>query len=195
MPRPSLTLSIEQLLVSVKKLEGNLRAAGLPPVLARLPLWCLAWHYNGMITGKTARIVKIGGRIRRWQGMVQKMDDDPQARIELIDMDQTMRRDLDATRQTLWELRGICLDVRQLFGSMGYRSARLKSRQDAFLSAVDDVLEGAGVLQQAMTTHDAVALHELRRLQAEQQNGVPDDAPAAAPVTSAERGAAPAAAN
>ncbi|WP_295999810.1 hypothetical protein [Rugamonas sp.] len=169
MRRTTLSLSIEQLLASVKKLEGSLRAAGLPPVLARLPLWCLGWYYCAMIDGKTTRILKIGARIGRWQAMVRKMKDDERCCTELIDMDQTMRRDLESTKQTLWELRGICLDVRQLFSNMNYDSARMARKQDAFLAAVGDVLEGASALQGAMASHDAAALSALRRLQAEPQ--------------------------
>jgi len=166
MQRPSLGSNIERLLVSVKRLEGGLRSAGLPPVLARLPVCWLAWHYCAMIDGKTARISRIGGRLRRWLAAMRRIDGKPAARTELIDLDQSMWRDLEATRLALWELRGICLDVCQLFSRIGYASARLQRKQDAFLRAVDTALALIHALQQAMTEHDSTALVLLRQMEA-----------------------------
>jgi hypothetical protein len=76
MPRLSLSISIERLLMSVQRLEGGLRSAGLPRVLARLPACCLCWHYCAMIDGKTARIVRIGVRLERWLSAVRRMAGD-----------------------------------------------------------------------------------------------------------------------
>jgi hypothetical protein len=84
-----------------------------------------------------------------------------------------MRRDLESTKQTLWELRGICLDVRQLFSRMGYGSARLQRRQDAFLHAVGAVIDQATTLQLAVSEHDSAALALLQQLQAGRQQAPP----------------------
>lgn len=175
MSRPSLNISIERLLVSVKRLEGGLRTAGLPPVLARLPACWLCWHYCVMIDGKTARIVRIGARLNHWLAALRRMDGNPAARTELIDLDQAMRRDLEATRQPLWELRGICLDVCQLFGRIGYASARLQRKQDAFLREIDTVLELTHALQQAVAEHDSAAITLLREQEAGRRLAPPAD--------------------
>jgi len=175
MPRPSLSISIERLLVSVKRLEGGLRTAGLPPVLARLPACWLCWHYCAMIEGKTVRIARIGARLSHWLSALRRMDGNPAARAELIDLDQAMRRDLDATKQPLWELRGICLDVCQLFSRIGYASARLQRKQDAFLREIDTVLDLTHALQQAVAEHDRAALALLRALEAERRMAPPAD--------------------
>jgi len=175
MPRPSLSISLERLLVSVKRIEGGLRSAGLPPVLARLPVCWLCWHYCAMIDGKTARIDRIGGRLGHWLSALRRIDGNSAARTELIDLDQAMRRDLESTKHTLWELRGICLDVRGLFSGIGYASARLQRKQDAFLRAVDTALERVHALQQALVEHDSAALVLLREQAAERLPAPPAD--------------------
>jgi hypothetical protein len=147
-------------------------------VLARLPVCWLCWHYCAMIDGKTVRIARIGVRLERWMSLVRRMDETPAARTELIDQDQSMRRDLESTKHTLWELRGICLDVRQLFSSIGYHSARLQRKQQAFLHAVDAVLELSNALQHSMGEHDSAAIVLLRQLAAERLLALPAGAAA-----------------
>jgi hypothetical protein len=46
--------------------EAWLRRAGLPVVLARVPVWLLCLQYCIMMRGKTTRITRVAGRIARW---------------------------------------------------------------------------------------------------------------------------------
>jgi hypothetical protein len=76
-----------------------------------------------------------------------------------------MQRDIEITRRTLWDLRNICIDVGQLFDSLGYGSSGLQRRREHFLRVVGDSYEMAGILQQAMAEHDSGALVLMQQMQ------------------------------
>jgi hypothetical protein len=67
---PSINLSIEQLLLSVKKLERQICAAGLPMWMARLPVFCLSWYYCRMLDEKIARMQRVLQKFRKWLSFV-----------------------------------------------------------------------------------------------------------------------------
>lgn len=165
MRHPSLGLSIQQLLLSVRKLEQGMAALGLPRWMARLPVSWLCWYYCRLLDRKIARIVHIAGRIAKWRASLQSLGTHEHARTELLDLDRSMRADLEATRSVLWELREASLDVVRVFDSLGYSTPGLQRRQQAFLAVLEESHASAGVMQQLLTAHDELALFLLRQMQ------------------------------
>jgi hypothetical protein len=82
--------------------------------------------------------------------------------MELIDVDLSMRKDIELTKTTLWELRSYCLDVGRMFDQLSYKSARLQRRQAVFLKLLEDSCASACVMQDAVAAHDSAALALLR---------------------------------
>ncbi len=164
--RPSsISVSIVQLLRTVKKIELGMRSIGLPSFLARLPVGCLCWYYCKLLDEKIARIGRIGEKIRRWRGTLQEMGREGPAQTELIDIDKGLHADLESTRKVLWELREVCLDVARMFERLGFSSAGLLRRQHAFLRVLEESYASAGMMQELLATHDQVAIALLRQQQ------------------------------
>ncbi|MES2263345.1 MAG: hypothetical protein V4724_32890 [Pseudomonadota bacterium] len=158
--------SIEAMLLRLKKLEGQLRAAGIPAFLARLPCSLLGLHYCMTMEAKIGRVQRIAERIKAWLASVQALSARPEAQTELIDVSLGMRNDIEVTKRTLRDLRAICLEVSELFSQAGYKSARLARLQARFVQLLTESYETACVLQVALAAHDRRALALLRQMQA-----------------------------
>ncbi|GGY86172.1 hypothetical protein ACFFTM_16685 [Pseudoduganella plicata] len=143
-----------------------MRKAGLPGILARLPVWVLCLYYCFMMHGKTIRIDRVAERIEHWLETVTALSHNATGRTELIDTDRSMRNDIESTKRTLLTLRELCVDVASMFHSIGFTSRMLEQTQRAFLDAVDDACITASTLQRALEGHDNRAIELLRRLDA-----------------------------
>lgn len=153
-PKPPTDASIERLLGAIRGLERSLRSVGLPRILSRLPLWWLCWHYCRMLDGKIERIGRLAGKFQNWLPMVRIMATTAPTRLELIDADQCLNRDIENTKTDLWALRNYCLDVARMFDNLGYASARMRRRQHRFLALVEQSCASACILQEEMAAHD-----------------------------------------
>ncbi|CAN7463209.1 hypothetical protein LJR289_003058 [Pseudoduganella sp. LjRoot289] len=157
------------MLSRLKKLEQRLRAAGMPHFLLRLPYWMLALQYCYTMHGKMARIERIALRIRAWLASVQELCARQEAATELIDINQSLRDDIEVTKRTLADLRDICLDVSRLFGSVGYSSRRLARLQESLVRLLTDSYDSATLLQDVLAEHDRLALQLLRHMQEQER--------------------------
>jgi len=169
MRQDPLLSNIGEILQKFRRMETRMRKAGLPGFLARLPVWVLCLHYCFMMHGKTMRIDRIGERIEHWLETITALSHNAHARTELIDMDRSMRNDIESTKRTLLTLRELCVDVATMFGSIGYASRMLERTQRSFLDAVDDACITATTLQRALEGHDNRAIELLRQLDASEQ--------------------------
>lgn len=173
MRQDPLLSNIGEILQKFRRMETRMRKAGLPGFVARLPVWVLCLHYCFMMHGKTMRIDRIGERIEHWLETITALSHNAHARTELIDMDRSMRNDIESTKRTLLTLRELCVDVATMFGSIGFASRMLERTQSAFLDAVDDACITATTLQRALEGHDNRAIELLRQLDAREQAGQP----------------------
>jgi hypothetical protein len=172
---PSLS-NIGGILQKFRKMETRMRKAGLPAFVARLPVWVLCLHYCVMMHGKTMRIDRIAERIEHWLETVTGLSHNAHARTELIDMDRSMRNDIESTKRTLLTLRELCVDVASMFRAIGFTSRMLERTQHAFLDAVDDACITASTLQRALEGHDNRAIELLRQLDVREQAPQPAEA-------------------
>ena len=157
--------STRHLIAAVKKLEHSLHTSGLPRWMARLPAWWLGWHYCRMLDHKIARMRRIAHKFEQWLPAIRAADQDARTQLEFIDMDHAMRDDIDATRQTMWELRAYCIDIATMFDQLGYQSARLNRRQRLFLSVIEHTCVQAATMQDMLVAHDARVLALLQQRQ------------------------------
>lgn len=171
MRQDPLLASMGGMLRRFKRAEAWLRKAGLPVVLARVPIWLLCLQYCVMMRGKTARITRIAQRIGRWLETITELSHHEKARLELIDMDSGMRNDIESTKRTLLQLRELCVDVSAMFDSIGFKSAMLDDTQETFLIVVDESCITATTLQRALEMHDKRALALLRELHEAERGG------------------------
>ncbi len=165
MRQDPLSAGIGDMLQKFRKMESWMRRCGIPPVLARMPVWVLCLHYCLMMRGKTARIAKVAERIGRWLDTITELSRHDDSRTELIDMDRGMRNDIESTKRTLLALREISLDVGTMFCSIGFHSRLLDRTQQGFLNVVDASCATATTLQDALDAHDSHALLLLRQMQ------------------------------
>jgi YesN/AraC family two-component response regulator len=154
--------SARSLVTAVRKLEESLNSAGLPRWVARLPVCWLSWHYCRVLDNKIARIRRIAHKFEKWRASIVIISNDAAAKMELMDLDRSMRGDIEYTKSTMWELHGYCIDVGRMFEQLGYQSAGLKRRQAAFLQILETSCEAASGMQQALTAHDEAVLAFLR---------------------------------
>lgn len=154
--------SARSLVAAVRKLEESLSSAGLPRWVARLPVCWLSWHYCRALDAKIARIRRISRKFEQWRASIRSISNDAAAKMELMDVDRSMRDDIEFTKNTMWELRGYCIDVGRMFEQLGYQSAGLKRRQTAFLEILETSCASASGMQQALTAHDDAVLAYLR---------------------------------
>ena len=77
-----------------------------------------------------------------------------------------MHDDIDVTKHTMWELRAYCIDIAAMFDELGYKSARLRQRQQLFLTVLEHACVMASTMQDALVAHDAQVLALLQRRQA-----------------------------
>ena len=161
-------ISLERLLASVRWLERRSHAIGLPPVLARLPMRWLCWHYCRMLQRKIVRMRGISAKFRRWLAMVRKMASDGRASLELLDLDKGLTDAVESTRKSLWALRDCCLEIDTMFAQLGYASALLRRRQQELLQEIADSCALAGVLQTELSAHDDAVLARLRIMRAQE---------------------------
>lgn len=154
--------SARSLIDAVRKLEESLNSAGLPRCVARLPVCWLSWHYCRVLDKKIVRIRRIAGKFEQWRSSIHRISKEAAARMELMDVDRSMRDDIEFTKSTMWELRGYCIDVGRMFEQLGYQSARLQRRQTAFLEILERSCESASGMQRALDAHDDAVLAFLR---------------------------------
>ncbi len=171
MPFPSVGDSTRRLLDAVQKLELTLQSAGLPRMLARLPVCWLCWHYCRTLDQKIVRIQRIAGKFEQWLPAIRAYSGDGTAKMELIDVDLSMRNDIEVTKNTMWELRSYCIDVGRMFEQLGYQSPGMRRRQALFLQILENSCVAAGTMQAALAEHDNTALALLRARQAQQLTG------------------------
>lgn len=157
--------STRRLIDAIKKLENTLHSVGLPRFVARLPVCWLCWHYCRMLDQKIVRIRRIAGKFERWLSAIRGYASDGLAKMELIDVSRGMRDDIEITKNTMWELRGYCIDIGRMFDQLGYHSAGLKRRQATFLQLLEASCASASTMQEALTTHDETVLALLRAQQ------------------------------
>jgi hypothetical protein len=149
-------------LQKLRRMETRMARAGMPAFLARLPVWVLCLIYCTMMRGKTARIGRIEQRIHSWLDTIRELSRHDKGRTELVDLDSSMRNDIETTKRTLLALRDVCLDIGTMFGSIGFRSPLLTRTQQAFVTVVDESCATATALQLALQSHDRCALTLLR---------------------------------
>jgi hypothetical protein len=154
--------SARRLVAAVQKLERNLNTVGLPRFVARLPVWWLSWHYCRMLDQKIARIKRIRGKFDRWGPAICEASPGAQEKMEMLDLDRSMRTDIEYTKGTMLELRDYCEDIGRMFDQLGYDSAALKRRQTAFMEILDASCASASRMQEALTRHDDAVLALLR---------------------------------
>ena len=161
--------STRRLLDAVRKLELTLQTAGLPRMLARLPVCWLSWHYCRMLDKKIVRIRRIAGKFDQWLPAIRACSAEGPAQMELIDVDLSMRDDIEVTKNTMWELRSYCIDVGRMFEQLGYQSPALRRRQALFLQFLENSCVSASTMQAALAEHDNAALALLRARQLRQR--------------------------
>jgi hypothetical protein len=155
--------STRRLIAAVKKLEQSLRTAGLPRWMARLPVFWLCWHYCRMLDQKTVRMLRIAGKFDAWLPAIRAADQDQLAQLEFVDTDHAMHDDIEVTKHTMWELRAYCIDIATMFDELGHKSARLRRRQQLFLSVLEHACIMASTMQDALVAHDAQVLALLQQ--------------------------------
>jgi len=171
--------SARSLVAAVRKLEESLNSAGLPRWVARLPVCWLSWHYCRVLDTKIARIRRISRKFEQWRASIRTISNDAAAKMELMDVDRSMRDDIEFTKNTMWELRGYCIDVGRMFEQLGYQSPGLKRRQTAFLQILETSCASASGMQQALTAHDDAVLAYLRAEQLRERASAQESAQAA----------------
>jgi hypothetical protein len=159
-------VTLQRLLASVRSLEQQLRAIGLPHAMARLPVFWLCWHYCRILQRKIVRMRRIAAKFQHWLDTVRKMAADSAACLEMLDLDKGMTDEVESTRQRLWELRDCCLEIGAMFEQLGYASSRLRRSQDEFLRIIAASYEMAGLLQAELARHDNAVLALLRDMRA-----------------------------
>lgn len=157
--------STRRLINAVKKLETTLRTVGLPRFVARLPVCWLCWHYCRTLDQKIVRMRRIANKFEQWLPAIRDFGREGPAQLELIDVDRSMHTDIEVTKNTMWELRGYCIDVGRMFDQLGYQSPRLKRRQAAFLQVLETSCISASTMQEALVAHDSAVLALLRAQQ------------------------------
>ncbi|USX25233.1 hypothetical protein NHH73_21870 [Oxalobacteraceae bacterium OTU3CINTB1] len=157
--------STRRLIAAVKKLENTLNTVGLPRFVARLPVCWLCWHYCRTLDQKIVRIRRIAGKFEQWLPTIRDFGKEGPAQLELIDVDHSMRDDIEVTKKTMWELRGYCIDVGRMFEQLGYQSQGLKRRQAIFLQVLETSCVSASTMQEALVAHDTAVLAVLRAQQ------------------------------
>jgi hypothetical protein len=162
MPQLPTGASARRLVAAVHKLERSLATAGLPRFLARLPVCCLCWYYCRMLDEKIARITRIAGKFDRWGPAIRAASPVAQEKMEMLDLDRSMRTDIEFTKVTMMDLRSYCEDIGRMFEELGYNSAALRRRQAAFLAILDASCASASRMQDALTRHDDAVLARLR---------------------------------
>ncbi|MYM68224.1 hypothetical protein GTP45_15490 [Pseudoduganella sp. FT55W] len=154
--------SARRLVASVQKLERTLTTAGLPRFMARLPVCWLCWHYCRMLDQKTASMKRIAVKFDRWGPSIREISPVAQEKQEMLDLDHSMRTDIEFTKNTMMELRDYCTDIGRMFEQLGYESAGLKRRQAALVQVLEASCASASRMQEALTRHDEAVLARLR---------------------------------
>lgn len=154
--------SARRLISAVQKLERKLATAGLPRFVARLPVCWLCWHYCRMLDQKIARMQRIAGKFDRWGPTIHEISPHKQQQLEMLDLDHSMRTDIEFTKSTMFELRDYCADIGRMFEQLGYESAGLKRRQATLIAVLEASCASATRMQEALTRHDDAVLAQLR---------------------------------
>jgi hypothetical protein len=164
-----LAFSVGSLLQKFKSFELWLVKAGLPGMLARLPVWLLSLHFCILISRKTMRIARLRRRIEHWLTTVQQFSGLESSQTEMLDLDHGMRDDIEVTKRGIATLGELCEEVGRLFVVIEFRSWLLECAQRRFHRVVEQTCIAATVLQQTLELHDSRALDLLRRQQSSQQ--------------------------
>lgn len=162
MPHLPIGTSARRLVESVQKLERTLSGAGLPHFVSRMPVWWLCWQYCRMLDQKIARMKRIAHKFERWGPAIRRISPTAQEKMEMLDLDHSMRADIEFTKTTMLELRDYCEDIGRMFAQLGYESAGLKRRQTAFIEVLETSCALANYMQEALTRHDETVLALLR---------------------------------
>ncbi|WP_229258936.1 hypothetical protein [Duganella flavida] len=136
--------------------------AGLPRFVARLPVCWLSWHYCRMLDQKISRMRKIAGKFDSWGPTIREISPRAQEKLEMLDLDRSMRTDIEFTKTTMMELRDYCVDIGRLFEQLGYQSAGLHRRQTMLMEVLEASCASASRMQEALTQHDEMVLARLR---------------------------------
>jgi len=172
MRKQSLGRNICAVLRRCKQMETTLRRAGMPAFLACLPIALLAWQYALMLREKNANIRRVSRKIQRWQGTVSQLTAHDFARTEFIDLDRKMRADIEGACESMCNLRDLCLEICDLFSSVGYESPMLKRGRDRFDETVKEACRHSQSLIELVDTHDRRALAFRQQQHAIEQAGV-----------------------
>lgn len=181
MRKHSLSGNICSLLRRCKQIEITLRRSGMPAFVACLPLALLAWQYALMLREKNASITRITRRMLRWKATVQELSAHERARGEFIDLDRTMRADIEGACDSMRALRDLCVEICEMFSTVGYKSAMLERSRKRF----DDSVNEACRLSQNLV--DAVDAHDRRALAIRQQEHAIEQASVASAAAHAAR--------
>ncbi|KQV46603.1 MULTISPECIES: hypothetical protein [unclassified Duganella] len=158
MRNQSLGSNIGAILRRCKKMETNLRRAGMPAFLACLPLALLACQYALILRQKNINISRIIGRIQRWKSTVSELSAHDCARTEFIDLDRKMRADIEGACDSMRTLCDLCAEICDMFSAVGYESPMLKRGRDRFDATVEDACSVSQSLIDLVDTHDRRAL-------------------------------------
>ncbi|MET0264087.1 MAG: hypothetical protein ABW202_00600 [Duganella sp.] len=169
MPTVPVGDSTRRLIAAVKKLESTLHTAGLPRWMARMPVWWLCWHYCRTLDQKIARMQRIARKFDQWLPSLRAADGVKLNKLEFIDIDRTMRDDIEATKRTMCDLRAYCVEVARMFDQLGYQSAGLRQRQNVFLAVLDNSCMSASAMQEALASHDQQVLALLQASQIDER--------------------------
>lgn len=180
----SLGGNIGSLLHRCKKLEATMRRAGIPAVLAALPIGLLALEYALILRKKNANISRITRRIGRWQVTVMELSGHERTRAEFIDLDRQMRGDIEGACDSMRTLRDLCVEICSMFSEVGHHSDMLRRGRDRFDATVNEACR----LSQSLI--DTVDAHDRRALAIRQQEQAIVQAGAASAAAHAARAAA-----
>jgi hypothetical protein len=75
-----------------------------------------------MLDQKIARMRKIAGKFDAG-GRPSAVSPVAQEKLEMLDLDHSMRTDIECTKSTMMELRDYCIDIGRMFEQLGYDSA------------------------------------------------------------------------
>jgi hypothetical protein len=154
----SLSGNICSLLRRCKQIEAAMRRAGLPSVLACLPMALLALDYALMLRQKNFNISRITRRMRRWLNTVQELSAQERSRTEFIDLDRKMRSDIEGACESMCNLRDLCVDICEMFAAAGHKSAMLQRGRERFNDTVREACRLSQSLVEAVDAHDRRAL-------------------------------------
>jgi AMMECR1 domain-containing protein len=86
------------------------RCAGCAGIIAA------CWTRRSRACAASPASSSAGGRHPRFSPVAQE-------KLEMLDLDHSMRTDIECTKSTMMELRDYCIDIGRMFEQLGYDSA------------------------------------------------------------------------